>query len=203
MKSESVENPTIDTEEGNSFKDTNHQIHQMALHERPSLYLLHEDELLLSRRAIVDLMSAVLEKGKAFRFRARGWSMSPFIRDGDSICISPVQGKPLAIGEIVAFDRPESGGLVVHRVIGRSENSWMIQGDNTPDQKIDLVPDDCILGRIVSVHRNGKHVWSGNGPERTLIAWLSRVNLLGKILWYVRNLRKNFMDFHSLFRGES
>ena len=51
----------------------------------------------------------------------RGWSMMPIIRDGDVITVAP-QAQPLpGIGDVVAFVRPSSGHLVVHRVVAREE----------------------------------------------------------------------------------
>ena len=45
--------------------------------------------LSLSGEALIELMRAVLARGLPFRFAARGFSMAPFIRDGDVISVSP------------------------------------------------------------------------------------------------------------------
>jgi len=147
------------------------------------------NELVLSRRALTEIMTAVLETGKPFRFQARGWSMSPFIKDSDVISISSLGDRKPELGEIVAFTRPGSGEVVVHRLIGKRGNDWLIQGDNTPHIDFELVPEKNILGRVARVQRNGKDRWSGLGPERYLIAWLSRSRTLGMILQQARILK--------------
>jgi hypothetical protein len=129
--------------------------------------------------------------------------MSPFIRDGDVITIAPVQpsnsyphastsssvtmgGGPgvraCGIGQIVAFVKPVNQRLVVHRVIGRHESCFLIQGDNMPGLVADAIDPDEILGRVVRIERGKKCVWLGLGPERYAIAIFSRVGLLLPIL---------------------
>lgn len=132
----------------------------------------------VSGRALIDLMQAVLARGRPFRFRAKGWSMAPFVRDGDDICVSPLSPDGPSAGEVVAFVRPESEQLVVHRVIARGREAWVIQGDNTPGMADVAVPLENILGRVSQVTRNGRAVWCGLGPERRLIALLSRAGWL-------------------------
>ena len=150
--------------------------------EVPSLRQRKGSELRLSRPALVGLMRAVLARGRSFRFRAKGWSMSPFIRDGDVITIAPSGRKPKApvrgIGQVVAFVSPVNERLVVHRIIGRHQSRFLIQGDNLPGLVADTVRLDDILGRVVRIERGGKRVWLGPGLERYAIAILSRTGLL-------------------------
>ncbi len=147
---------------------------------------LEEKTLTLSAAAFAEFMQAVLEKGSLFRFCARGGSMTPFIRDGDTITIAPMANRPPRLGEVVAFSHPaeERSKLVVHRVVGRRETGFIIRGDgNGCDSEI--IPSENILGRLVKVERAGRHVRLGLGPERRLIAWLSCTRLLWSVVWPV------------------
>ena len=129
--------------------------------------------------------------------------MSPFIKDGDVITIAPVQpsnsnphastsssvtigGEPgvrtCGNGQVVAFVSPVSQRLVVHRIIGRHESCFLIQGDNLSGLVADTVHPDDILGRVVRIERGRRRVWLGLGPERYVIAILSRAGLLLPIL---------------------
>ncbi len=104
--------------------------------------------------------------------------MTPFIRDGDIITVSPLQAALPQIGEVVAFVRPAGGMLVVHRVVARRAHEVLIQGDNGLDFADGIIPLDNLVGKVTRIERNGHDVWIGLGPERYVIAWLSRTLLL-------------------------
>lgn len=75
-------------------------------------------------------------------------------------------------------------------MVGRRADSSHIKGDNVPDEAI-LVPGADILGRITRVERYGKRISLGLGPERVLIAFLSRSGLLLPVLrlhWRIGHL---------------
>ena len=142
---------------------------------------MRAEELPLSGTALLELMRAVLAKGLPFRFCARGWSMAPFIRNGDVITISSLQHSQPRIGEIIAFVRPENEKLVVHRVIARHSTHAIFQGDNDLEYPEEVIPQENLLGKVTKIERNGHKVWMGLGPERYMIAWLSRMKLLTTI----------------------
>jgi hypothetical protein len=142
------------------------------------LFVVQAPELMLSGRALLVLARAVLARGVPFRFCARGWSMAPFVRDGDVITVSPVPHAVPGVGEVVAFVRPELGNVVVHRVVARRDAGLFIQGDSVPDCADGIIAPQHLLGRVTRVERNGNDVRLGFGPERYVIAWLSRTRLL-------------------------
>jgi len=129
-------------------------------------------------------MEAVLEKGGSFGFRAHGTSMVPFIWDGDNLTIASIANYTPRLGEVLAFSYPagQGSGLVVHRVVGRKGAGLILQGDGN-DCAPELVFPENVLGRLVQVRRNGRVVRLGLGPERRLIAWLSRTRLLWTLVW--------------------
>jgi hypothetical protein len=146
--------------------------------ENPRLAVVKAQELPISSRALLELMRAVLARGVPFRFCARGWSMAPFIRDGDVITVSPFRRDRPGIGQVVAFTRPGEGNVVVHRVVARRGSAPFIQGDSVPGCADGLVPPENLLGRVTRIERNGRGVWLGLGPERYAIAWLSHTRWL-------------------------
>ena len=122
-------------------------------------------------------MLAVLGKGAAFRFKGQGFSMYPFIQDGDVITLSPWGKFRLHSGDVVAFRHPNTGKLAVHRVLDKEAQGFLLRGDNclAPDG---LIPITEILGRVIRVERNGRLLRLGWGPERRLLALLSRHHFL-------------------------
>lgn len=154
---------------------------------KPLLFSRKCGELPLSGPALLELLRAVLDKGKPFRFRARGSSMSPFVKDGDVITVSPLSGAPPRLGEVVAYVFAGTGKLAVHRVIGRSADCYRIWGDNALEKQ-EPVPGSNVLGRVTQVERNGKNARLGLGPERILIALLCRHRLSRKTMHLFRRI---------------
>jgi hypothetical protein len=82
---------------------------------------------------------------------------------------------------VVVFVHPETGRLIIHRVVGKRGDSMLIRGDNTHDAD-GLIPKTNILGRVTEVERDEREVFIGLGPERILIAFLTRKRLLFPLL---------------------
>ena len=147
------------------------------------------EELNLSNSGLLSLMTAVFTKGLPFRFRARGWSMAPFIKDGDIITVNPLKDRKPGLGDVMAFVHPETNQVVVHRIIAKRSTGFIIQGDSVGDHPDGLIPKENILGRVVDVHREGRNIWLGLGLERYIIALLSRIGLLRPIYQWIVSLR--------------
>lgn len=149
------------------------------------------EELSLSARDLAELSRIVLEKGKSFSFRARGLSMHPIIRDGDTLTISPLGARGLKVGDIAAAFRFETHKLVIHRVISMNHGAVLLQGDNALESD-DPIPLRRVIGRLTRVERKGREVALGLGPERALIPRLAK---LRKRRWarpFLRLLRPLF-----------
>ncbi len=127
---------------------------------------------LMTGGEVAGLMAAVLEKKVPFRFTASGFSMAPFIRNGDVITLKPLPAR-LCRGDVVAFIEPCCGKLMVHRIIHVSVAGYLMKGDNNsePDGRI---PPSSLIGLVVRVEHLGRLVRLGGGRERAAIAWLSR-----------------------------
>jgi signal peptidase I len=135
----------------------------------------------LSSEAVRELLEAVLDHGKQFRFRAGGMSMFPFIRSGDVVTIAPLDREKPYLGDIVAFLHPSNRSLTLHRVIGVESQSYDIRGDNAMGSDGNI-PVENILGRVVRVERNDRRVRLGTGPGGRVLAILSRRGILGKVI---------------------
>jgi signal peptidase I len=115
--------------------------------------------------------------------------MYPFIRHGDVITITPLSDNLPRYGDVVAFVRPRTFALVVHRVVGKRDDAFLIKGDNVAcfDEPI---PTASILGSVTKVERDGKEIYLGLGPERLLIAFLTRRGILSPLLLLVYKLAR-------------
>ena len=170
------------------------EIHTLRnFEDKPALFSKKGGELKLSGPDLIELFQAVLDKGVPFRFRVKGFSMTPFIKDGDVITVSPLSGVLPRLGDVVAFIHPKTEKLVVHRMVGQNGNYFLLSGDNTSSVTNDLIPKENILGYTTKVEREGKEVFLGLGPERFLIASLARIGLLSHLLTPLWKLVRPFV----------
>jgi signal peptidase I len=138
-----------------------------------------DEGISLSAPIIMELIEAVHEKGASFRFQARGFSMTPAIRDGDVITVSPLNDLMPRRGDVVAFRHPERPQMLVHRVLHAQDKKYFIKGDNCPDAD-GWVPAENILGLITRVERQGKaRFW----PNRSIPSFFSNGYLVFYPLW--------------------
>jgi signal peptidase I len=140
-------------------------------------FVIKEDELSLSNNAISELLKATLAKKIPFKFRVKGSSMAPFIKDDDVVTISPLSASAIKLGMCVAFLHPENKKLAIHRVIGKAGKTYAIKGDNS--YQIDgYFAQESILGYVSAIKRNGSNFYLGLGSEGKIIAFLNLINLL-------------------------
>jgi signal peptidase len=107
-----------------------------------------------------ELCKDIFRKGKSIRFQARGWSMRPFIRDGDFIVVSPIENSSIRTGDVV-FHLTTENKVIVHRVIKKYKKdkdnriTMFIKGDATFSSP-ENVEMQNVIGKVVAVERNGR-----------------------------------------------
>lgn len=82
------------------------------------------------------------EKGRCL-IQTSGISMEPLLHDHCSTVVLESITRPLEIMDVVLFERP-NGQLVLHRIIKKNANHFIICGDNT--LQLESVPENQILG---------------------------------------------------------
>jgi signal peptidase I len=157
------------------------------------LYAVNAEEIHLSSQAVLELMKAVLSRGVPFRFRALGWSMIPFVRNGDLITVTPIKKARPRVGDVVAFITRMNGRLIVHRIVAKDDDNFTILGDSVGIEETMMVPIGNILGRVQQITRNGHPTWLGIGPERVIIAWLSRKGSLIPLFRWLASCKRKIL----------
>jgi len=147
-------------------------------------YSVAAGTLSLSGRDLAGFLTAGIERRKPFRFTARGFSMSPFVRDGDVITVVPMD-RPPRVGDVVAFRYEQPQRLAVHRIVALLPRSCVVRGDNAiaPDG---LVARSDVLGRVARCERAGRSVALGVRAGGRMVAALSARGLLVPSVGLVR-----------------
>jgi signal peptidase I len=147
------------------------------LNYSPSSVTILGEELRCSNFMQLELTRGITERGFTIRMPVRGFSMSPFIHDGDVLLIASSKNRKPRLGDVVAFTLAGADRLAIHRIITRHEDGWLVRGDNS-SQSDGVVPDEMILGVVTCIQRNGRRVRFGLGIERIGIAFFNRFDLL-------------------------
>lgn len=118
--------------------------------------------------------------------------MHPLLRAGDVVTVTPLRTKRPCPGDTVVFANAHTAPLVAHRVVAIRGDAPLIKGDNC-DTADGLIAKSKILGRVTSAERDGRTLRLGLGPERFLIAFLSRTGILSLMLAPARKLYHLFV----------
>lgn len=95
-----------------------------------------------------EIAGALLGEGAGISFQAGGRSMSPFIRDGETVIVEP-QTRTLRIGDVILF-ASTAQKLILHRIVKKTEDGYVTRGDATCHHD-GTVPPNAVLGRAVKV----------------------------------------------------
>jgi hypothetical protein len=148
-------------------------------------------EITLDKTDFYEIATEILGKGGSFRFRARGGSMYPFIRDGAVITVGPVRLRRLRVGDVVLYGN--QAGMVVHRIIAKKTldervHLW-IRGDASSGSG-ERVLSSWVKGRVEKIEQREKIMRPNQGFWRWAgIFWVSLtpfIQLLLRLIIYCR-----------------
>ena len=148
-----------------------------------------QQERMFSAAEIGNILKAVISQGADFRFQSRGWSMSPFIRDGDILTVSPLKETRIRTGQVVAVLIPGDHRLVIHRVVRKKGRYYEVKGDNLLSTD-GLFTREQIIG-VVTRRERKKRVRDMNWTVGDyLVALISRSKWGVRLMQLVRELRR-------------
>lgn len=124
------------------------------------------------------VIAGLLEKNTPACFRAGGPSMSPTIRNGETVSVRPVAPNDLRPGAVLLYRK--NGRLVLHRLV-RKKTDLFFCGDAALNGLECVAPAD-ILGTATAVQREGRTVALNTPINR----------LAGIIRYRLRPLRRLF-----------
>lgn len=128
--------------------------------------------LTISGDNFLETLRSFLANNITCKIRAQGFSMTPFIRDKDVLTISPLSDHSVKKGDIVAAIHPETNKFIVHRIIEKTDNGYILRGDNSTNIDGIIAPQN-IFGYVQKIERNGKNIFLGLDPERSFIPFLT------------------------------
>jgi len=143
----------------------------------------------------VDLLALskdILKRGKSIRFQARGWSMRPFIRDGDIITISPVEDSALKTGDVVLY-LGAGNRIIVHRIINKYKKegriTLLVKGD-AAFGSAEKVEAQNVLGKVTAIDRNGRLKRLDTKPQQIIGLFVGGISPFSRWIYPAGSLVK-------------
>ena len=130
-----------------------------------------------------------LSKGENVIMQGRGNSMNPYLWPGrDAVVLSPYRSEDLKAGTIVLFFHHNQ--YILHRIIGRNDDCFVIQGDAIHKKKELVREKDIIAVAHTVIRHNGREVSTQSFNAR--LYWFCWRLLRPVGLFVLKVLRKVF-----------
>lgn len=101
-----------------------------------------------------------LENGGKVRIKPRGTSMLPMLRQGiDEVELVKPSGKLKKYD--IPFYKRKSGQFVLHRIVGKNKDGYILCGDNQFEYEYGIT-DDMIIAKMSGYYSDGQHISADN-----------------------------------------
>ncbi|MDR1527489.1 MAG: S24/S26 family peptidase [Dysgonamonadaceae bacterium] len=126
-------------------------------------------------------VKALLDEGQYVRITVKGRSMRPFLQDGDTVVLAPVDGRSIRWGTIV-LARTDLCGIVLHRVAWMRKGKIWLMGDAHFRQREQTVKKD-VLAIVVGAEKDGKKLKLDSfGSNCAVVLWFLLLPFRGYVL---------------------
>lgn len=106
--------------------------------------------------SLLPFIEEAFERNQTFKISITGTSMNPLLYQGRDFVFIKKPQLPLEIGDIPLYRR-DNGAFVLHRIVGKDENGYIITGDNQFILEYGIT-DKHIIGVVDSMVIDGKTV---------------------------------------------
>lgn len=103
---------------------------------------------------LLPFIEEAFNRNTTFKIPVTGTSMNPFLVQGRDFVLLRKTDLPLEIGDIPLYRR-DDGTFVLHRIVGKDENGYIMCGDNQFLLEKNIT-DRHIVGVVCTVCRDGK-----------------------------------------------
>ena len=159
--------------------------------------MLEKTEILnLKRDDFTSIAQDVLGRGRILRFKAKGGSMSPFIRNGDVVEVVSVKGE-VNFGDIILY-HSSYGNSIIHRVIQRNKESIITKGDSVPGFDHPVLFKQ-VLGRVAAIEKNGWRIRLDKPVGKLLNILLALISPFSFLIYPSLRLVKRTVRFKKIY----
>jgi signal peptidase len=144
----------------------------------------------------LELNEEILKRGNYLRFRIKGESMRPFLRDGQVVIVKRLDPSEMRAGDIIFLRFPPSQ-IVIHRLIKKTlENGktvFLTKGDASFHFD-PYVYSENILGKIVAIEKGQRYIKLDAPVARLKSIYYVKRFLIKRWLWLaVKKIRRELL----------
>lgn len=135
-------------------------------------------------------------KADVVRLQVKGGSMYPFIQSGDWVEMALFKSgeKFIEKGDVVLLRK--DGNLLMHRVLRRAKDGFIVKGDISFGHD-GMIPVDDVIATVISTERNGRRIDLSSKANRFVAATIANASEL--LQYPVLAARKIFSIGSSVF----
>jgi phage repressor protein C with HTH and peptisase S24 domain len=134
----------------------------------------------------VPLLRDTLARNGKFFWQVQGKSMLPTLPSDCTIEIHPMR-REARLGELLVF--ADKNTLVVHRLVARHSERFILQGDNRAVWDAPISPEQ-VIGRVFQATYQNTLVYPHKLNGLIAYFWIARYYWLKLIRFLIRNIRK-------------
>lgn len=109
---------------------------------------------------LMPVIKEKLELGAEVNLVSSGRSMNPLFRHGkDTVCLKKLTEEAKKY-DIIFYQR-DDGKYVIHRIVGKRKDGYILRGDNQFINEYPVRPDQ-IIAKVISFNRDGKQISCDN-----------------------------------------
>ena len=143
---------------------------------------------------LLPIIQEEIDSGGKVRFKPRGRSMLPFLKEGRDEVVLVKPRERLQKYEI-PFYRRRDGGFVLHRVVGLApDGTYIMCGDNQYYKERGIAHDQ-VIAVVEGVYRKGKYIAATDSFYKLWGFWWPRV------MWCKGFLPRAFRKIKRIMRG--
>ncbi len=129
---------------------------------------------------IEDLIREAIERNGTLKFRLKGTSMRPFLREGDILTVSALRSQKISVGDLVIYH--DGMSITCHRVFRTFKNNFQLKADAamTADE---FLKKGRLMGKVVELQKGGLILNMNNNAGRIANMVISRASLVTALLY--------------------
>ena len=138
----------------------------------------------LQKEDLLQLSSDILDRGSCVRFIARGYSMHPFIKDGEVIIVKPVKIFEIMRGDVIFYHASQE--MVAHRVIKKCRENDKIVLVTKGDSNFNFdspFGEKNVMGKVIAIEKPNGTIMLDCKTWRIVNYMIARHSLLSLLIY--------------------